>query len=143
MPGRKSDAKDAQWIAGLLFKNMLRGSLVPSPLKRELRTYTREYRNLVNQRTGVLTQMERILVMCGIPIRILYIFTALSKWNIKSNITKEKLSGQKNGLPVNNNFSVKVGYLCGGNLFENSNKNPVCKATGVTCPNGHKHTNMS
>jgi transposase len=46
MPGRKSDAKDAQWIAELLHKNMLRGSLAPSPLIQELRTYTREYRTL-------------------------------------------------------------------------------------------------
>ncbi|GHT75558.1 IS110 family transposase [Bacteroidia bacterium] len=68
LPGRKSDAKDAQWIAELLFKNMLRGSLVPSPLIQELRTYTREYRNLVNQRTKVLTQMDRLLVMCGIRL---------------------------------------------------------------------------
>jgi hypothetical protein len=29
MPGRKSDAKDAQWIVELLYRNMLRGSLVP------------------------------------------------------------------------------------------------------------------
>ncbi|GHV61351.1 IS110 family transposase ISMac14 [Bacteroidia bacterium] len=68
MPGRKSDAKDAQWIAELLFKNMLRGSLVPSPLIQELRTYTREYRHLVNERTKILTQMDRVLVMCGIRL---------------------------------------------------------------------------
>jgi transposase len=68
MPGRKSDSKDAQWIAELLHKNMLKGSLVPSPLIQELRTYTREYRTLVNQRTKVLTQMDRILVMCGIRL---------------------------------------------------------------------------
>ena len=68
MPGRKSDAKDAQWIAELLHKNMLRGSLVPSPLIQELRTYSREYRILVNQRTKVLTQMDRVLVMCGIRL---------------------------------------------------------------------------
>ena len=68
MPGRKSDAKDAQWIAELLHKNLLRGSLIPSPLIQELRTYTREYRTLVNQRTKVLTQMDRILVMCGIRL---------------------------------------------------------------------------
>jgi transposase len=65
LPGRKSDTKDAQWIAELLYRNMLRGSLVPSPLIRELRSYTREYRILVNQRTKVLTQMDRIPVMCG------------------------------------------------------------------------------
>ncbi|MDR2086012.1 MAG: transposase, partial [Dysgonamonadaceae bacterium] len=57
MPGRKSDAKDAQWIAELLYRNMVRGSLVPSPLTQELRSYTREYRNLVNQRTKILTKM--------------------------------------------------------------------------------------
>ena len=68
LPGRKSDAKDAQWIAELLHKNMLRGSLVPSPLIQELRSYTREYRTLVNQRTKVLTQMDRILVMSGIRL---------------------------------------------------------------------------
>jgi len=68
LPGRKSDSKDAQWIAELLHKNMLRGSLVPSSLIQELRTYTREYRTLVNQRTKVLTQMDRTLVMCGIRL---------------------------------------------------------------------------
>ena len=32
MPGRKSDIKDAQWIACLLHKGMLRGSMIPSPV---------------------------------------------------------------------------------------------------------------
>ncbi|MDR0742932.1 MAG: transposase, partial [Tannerella sp.] len=68
MPGRKSDAKDAQWIAELLHRNMLRGRQVPGPLIQELRTYTREYRIPVNQRTKVLPQMDRILVMCGIRL---------------------------------------------------------------------------
>ena len=40
MSGRKSDSKDAQWIAEPMHKNMLRGSLVPSPLIQELRSYT-------------------------------------------------------------------------------------------------------
>jgi transposase len=68
MAGRKSNAKDAQWITELLYKNMARESLVPSPLIQELRSYTREYRNLVNQRTRILIQMDRILVMCGIRL---------------------------------------------------------------------------
>jgi hypothetical protein len=68
MQGRKSDATDAQSIAHLLHKNLLRGSLVPCPLIQELRTYTREYRNLVNRRTKVLTQMDRVLVICGIRL---------------------------------------------------------------------------
>ena len=68
MPGRKSDSKDAQWIAELLHKNLLKGSLVPSPLIQELRTYTREYRTLTQQVTKVLTKIDRILVMCGIRL---------------------------------------------------------------------------
>jgi len=68
MPGRKSDVKDAQWIAKLLYQNMISGSLVPPPLIQELRSYTREYRILVQQRTTVLTKMDRVLVMCGIRL---------------------------------------------------------------------------
>jgi transposase len=68
LPGRKSDVKDAQWIAALLHRGMLSGSLVPSPLIQELRSYSREYRILVQERTKVLTKMDRILVMCGIRL---------------------------------------------------------------------------
>jgi transposase len=68
MPGRKSDVKDAQWISKLLYQGMLSGSLVPPPLIQELRSYTREYRILIQQRTTVLTKIDRTLVMCGIRL---------------------------------------------------------------------------
>ena len=38
------------------------------PLIQELRTYTLEYRMLTGQHTKVLTQMNWILVMCGIRL---------------------------------------------------------------------------
>jgi transposase len=66
MPGRKSDSKDAQWIAELLYKGMIRGSFVPPPLIQELRVYTRKYSKLQHQVTRVLTGMDSTLVMCGI-----------------------------------------------------------------------------
>jgi hypothetical protein len=47
---------------------MLNGSLVPPPLIQELRSYSREYRTLVQERTKVLTKIDRVLVMCGIRI---------------------------------------------------------------------------
>jgi len=81
MPGRKSDSKDAQWISELLYKNLLRGSLVPSPLIQELRTYTREYRTLTQEVTKVLTKIDRILVMCGIRLS-----SCISNMNSKSAI---------------------------------------------------------
>ena len=43
MPGRKSDIKDAQWIATLLHKGLLRGSLIPDKTIRQLRSYSRKY----------------------------------------------------------------------------------------------------
>jgi transposase len=68
MPGRKSDVKDAQWIATLLHKGLLRGSMVPTPLIKELRVYTRKYTRLQQRTTQVLTEMDRIMVMANIRI---------------------------------------------------------------------------
>lgn len=68
MPGRKSDVKDAQWIAKLLYRKMLRGSLVPDKNIRELRTYTRKEVKLQGRRTSILQEMERTLEMCNIRI---------------------------------------------------------------------------
>ena len=58
MPGRKSDVKDAQWIATLLHKGLLRSSLVPSKQIRELRTYSRRYVKIQQRQTSVLQDME-------------------------------------------------------------------------------------
>ncbi len=68
MPGRKSDVKDAQWIATLLYKGLLRSSLVPCKEIRELRTYSRRYIKLQQRQTSVLQDMERTLEMCSIRI---------------------------------------------------------------------------
>jgi len=53
MPGRKSDVKDAQWIATLLYKGLLRSSMVPCKEIRELRTYSRKYVKLQQRQTAV------------------------------------------------------------------------------------------
>ena len=41
IPGRKSDVQDAQWIATLADKQLLRGSVVPDKTIRVLREYLR------------------------------------------------------------------------------------------------------
>lgn len=68
MPGRKSDVNDAQWIATLLYKGLLRPSMVPCKQIRELRVYSRKYMKLQQKQTSVLQQMERNLETCGIRI---------------------------------------------------------------------------
>lgn len=68
MPGRKSDVKDAQWIATLLHKNLLRKSLIPNKTIRELRVYSRKYLKLQQRQTSVLQEIERCLEVCNIRI---------------------------------------------------------------------------
>ena len=68
MPGRKSDIKDAQWIAKLLHKDLLRGSFIPDAVVQKLRTYSRKYIKLQQQITRSLLKMDNILIMSGIRI---------------------------------------------------------------------------
>jgi transposase len=68
MPGRKTDVKDAQWIAELLDKKLLKGSIVPEKNVRILRNYLRRYVQLQGQMTRCLQQIERQLSLCNIKI---------------------------------------------------------------------------
>ncbi len=52
VPGRKTDVKDAEWIADLLQHGLLRPSLIPSPPQREVRELTRYRTSLVEEPTG-------------------------------------------------------------------------------------------
>jgi transposase len=68
MPGRKSDVQDAQWIATLLDKELLKGSVVPDKTIRVLRDYMRRYAQLQGQMTRCLQQIEKQLSRCNIKI---------------------------------------------------------------------------
>lgn len=68
MPGRKSDVADARWIATLLDKGMLRGSVVPERTIRVLRDYLRRYASLQGQLTRCLQQIDRQLCRCNMKI---------------------------------------------------------------------------
>ena len=68
MPGRKSDIKDAQWIASLLHKGLLRGSMIPCSTIKELRIYTRKYIRLQQKASQILTEMDRVMVTANIRI---------------------------------------------------------------------------
>ena len=50
VPGRKTDVKDAEWIAQLLQHGLLRASYIPDRPQRELRELVRYRCNLVRQR---------------------------------------------------------------------------------------------
>lgn len=68
MPGRKSDVKDVQWIATLLYKDMLRKSFVPPKQIRVLRNYSRQYVKLQWNANRVLLELAKQLELCNIQL---------------------------------------------------------------------------
>ena len=61
LPGRKSDIKDAEWIATLLRHGLLEKSFVPCEYIRTLRGFTRLRRSFVQERSRYLNRLEKFL----------------------------------------------------------------------------------
>src|SRR5262252_1496891 len=68
VPGRKTDVKDAEWIAQLLQHGLLRGSFVPSTPQRELRELTRQRRQLIQARAAVANRIQKVLEDANIKL---------------------------------------------------------------------------
>jgi transposase len=68
LPGRKSDVKDAHWIAQCLQKEMLRGSYVPDEEIQQMRQYSRRYYYLSKQIVRVEQRMDNHLQRCNIRL---------------------------------------------------------------------------
>jgi hypothetical protein len=68
VPGRKTDIKDCQWIAGLLQRGLLRSSCVPPTPIRELRDLTRMRTSLRQDHTAVANRMQKILEDANIKL---------------------------------------------------------------------------
>lgn len=61
VPGRKTDTKDAEWIADLLQHGLLRASFVPPRPQRELRELTRYRTKLVQERARLVNRIQKVL----------------------------------------------------------------------------------
>jgi transposase len=68
VPGRKTDIKDAEWIAQLLQCGLLRPSFVPDRQQRELRDLTRQQSKLVQQRNAVENRIHKVLESANIKL---------------------------------------------------------------------------
>jgi transposase len=68
VPGRKTDVKDAEWIARLLQHGLLRASFVPPRPIRELRDLTRGRTQLVRERATVVNRIQKVLEDAGIKL---------------------------------------------------------------------------
>lgn len=61
VPGRKTDVRDAEWIADLLQHGLLKSSFIPPTPQRELRDLTRHRVSLVEDRTRVVNRLQKVL----------------------------------------------------------------------------------
>jgi len=61
VPGRKTDVKDAEWIADLLSHGLLTASFIPSAPQRELRDLTRYRAKLVEERAREINRLQKTL----------------------------------------------------------------------------------
>ncbi len=68
VPGRKTDAIDAAWIAEQLSYGLLRPSFVPPPPIRELRDLTRYRKALSNERTREVNRVHKLLEDAGVKL---------------------------------------------------------------------------
>ena len=65
LPGRKSDIKDAQWIAECLLKSLIKGSFVPEPVVQDMRKLNRRIMDLNDDRTYNTNKLDAALQRCG------------------------------------------------------------------------------
>lgn len=68
VPGRKTDVKDAEWIAHLVRHGLIRPSLIPTPMMRRLREFTRARRTLIHERTALRNRILRLLETANIKL---------------------------------------------------------------------------
>lgn len=68
VPGRKTDVKDAEWIADLMRHGLLTGSFIPDRDQRELRELVRYRRSLIDERTRELNRIEKVLEGANIKL---------------------------------------------------------------------------
>ena len=68
VPGKKTDMRDAEWIATLLRAGLLKGSFVPERDIRDLRQFTRYRRSLVRDICSQKNRIEKLLQSNGFSL---------------------------------------------------------------------------
>ena len=68
VPGRKTDVKDAEWIADLLRHGLLKASYIPSKDQRELRELVRYRKSLIEEKNREVNRLQKMLEGANIKL---------------------------------------------------------------------------
>lgn len=61
VPGRKTDVKDAEWIADVLHQGLLKASCIPSSEQQAVRDLTRTRMRLSQERNRLINRLQKVL----------------------------------------------------------------------------------
>lgn len=92
MPGRKTDMKDAEWIATLMQHGLLQRSFIPSREQRELRDLARYRQSLVQERTRFANRLHKVLE--GTNIKLMSVASDIQGVSAQA-ILRALLAGQE------------------------------------------------
>ena len=87
VPGRKTDVKDAEWIADLLQHGLLKASYIPDKQQRELRDIVRYRKSLTEERSREINRLQKMLESANIKLG-----------NVVSNIIGKSSQGILKGI---------------------------------------------
>ena len=68
VPGRKTDVKDAEWIADLVRHGLVKASFIPSREQREFREIVRYRNEIVNERSREINRIQAVLEGANIKL---------------------------------------------------------------------------
>ena len=68
VPGRKTDVRDAEWLADLLRHGLLRASFIPPAPVRQLRDLTRYRTTLVHERVAEVNRLQKVLETANLKL---------------------------------------------------------------------------
>ncbi len=119
LPGRKTDIKDAHWIATVLQKELIKGSYIPEKGIQEMRQYERRYVHLSENITRVEQEIDRQLQRCNIRITnyaakigsvsVMKVVKAIIDGETRSGELKKLIHGR-----ITNKYKEKIeASLCG------------------------------
>jgi transposase len=105
VPGRKTDVKDAEWIADLLRHGLIKASFIPSQQQRDLRELTRLRTSVMNDRAQTVNRLQKVLEQANIKLAL-----------VVSDISGVSAQAMLRELAAGNTDAVKLAQLAKGQL---------------------------
>jgi transposase len=93
LPGRKTDVRDAEWMAKLLSQGLLKPSYIPGRDQRELREVTRYRKSLTEERAREINRLGKMLE--GANIKLTSVVT-----DVLGKSSRKLLEAALNGEPI-------------------------------------------